>query len=180
MRRRCDVNRSFGFWAPIVCVRFPAERSCADGQGFSHKSSEGEPKGNLDGFLARWQLSGEKMEDRKTSAKNTERKQVYSRKVEVNSKTLSKACLWSSFRGDWDGCESDEREEQKALKPIVNALQRIDELRRIKHETNQAFPLSEDSNKTEIAGLPNGRWSQNPALYDLRCSTNRISQCAKQ
>jgi hypothetical protein len=120
------------------------------------------------------------MEERKTSAKNTERKQVYSRKVEVNSKTLSKACLWSSFRRDWDGCESDEREEQKALKPIVNALQKIDELRRIKHETNQAFPSSEDSNKTEIAGFPNGLWSQNPALYDLRCGTNRISQCAKQ
>ena len=30
--------------------------------------------------------------------KNTERKQVYSRKVAVNSKTLSKACLWSKFQ----------------------------------------------------------------------------------
>jgi hypothetical protein len=39
MRRRCDVNRSFWFWASIVCLRFLAERSYADGQGFSHRSS---------------------------------------------------------------------------------------------------------------------------------------------
>jgi hypothetical protein len=52
MRRRCDVNRSVWFWASIVCLRFLAERGSKRARVQS-RSSEREPKGNLDGFLGR-------------------------------------------------------------------------------------------------------------------------------
>jgi hypothetical protein len=52
MRRRCDVNRSFWCLASIVCLRFLAESSQQTGEG-SVKVERSEPKGNLDGFLAR-------------------------------------------------------------------------------------------------------------------------------
>jgi hypothetical protein len=43
----------FGFGLRLCAFVFLAERSYADRRGFSHRSSESEPKGNLDGFLAR-------------------------------------------------------------------------------------------------------------------------------
>jgi hypothetical protein len=52
MRRRCDVNRSFWCLASIVCLRFLAESFQPTGEG-SVKVERSEPKGNLDGFLAR-------------------------------------------------------------------------------------------------------------------------------
>ena len=64
MRRRCDVNRSFWFWASIVCLRFLAERWSQTGEG-SVKVERSEPKGNLDGFLARLHDS-QQNEGRKT------------------------------------------------------------------------------------------------------------------
>jgi hypothetical protein len=38
------------FGASIVCLRFLAERSCADGRGFSHRSSEASRRETLTGF----------------------------------------------------------------------------------------------------------------------------------
>jgi hypothetical protein len=40
------------FWASIVGLRFLAERSSADGRGFSHRSSGASRRETLDGFLA--------------------------------------------------------------------------------------------------------------------------------
>jgi hypothetical protein len=39
----------FGFGSSIVCLRFIAERSLADGQGFSHRSSEASRGATLTG-----------------------------------------------------------------------------------------------------------------------------------
>lgn len=39
------------FWASIVCLRFLAERPYADGQGFSHRSSEASRRETLTGSL---------------------------------------------------------------------------------------------------------------------------------
>jgi hypothetical protein len=50
-RRRCDVNRSLVLGFERV-PSFLAERAQQTGKGQS-RSSEREPKGNLDGFLAR-------------------------------------------------------------------------------------------------------------------------------
>jgi hypothetical protein len=47
-----DVNRSLWFWASIVCLRFLAESGRKRARVQS-RSSEREPKGNLDGFLGR-------------------------------------------------------------------------------------------------------------------------------
>ena len=71
MRSRCDVNRSFWFWASIVCLRFLAERSCADGQGFSHRSSEASRRETLTGSLPVCMIR------RKTKAKRQNRFQKW-------------------------------------------------------------------------------------------------------
>jgi hypothetical protein len=69
MRRRCDVNRSFWCLASIVCLRFLAERFQQTGKG-SVKVERSEPKGNLDGFLARLHDS-QKNEGKSPKSKET-------------------------------------------------------------------------------------------------------------
>jgi hypothetical protein len=88
MRRRCDVNRSFWFWASIVCLRFLAQRSCADGQGFSQRSSEASRRETLTGSLPVCIIR------RKTKAKRQSRFQKWQLEIAVNIN-----CLGKTLRG---------------------------------------------------------------------------------
>src|SRR5437588_9328411 len=51
MRRPCNVSRSSRFGLLIVCTRLLADEFSADGQGFSHKSSEENRRETLTGSL---------------------------------------------------------------------------------------------------------------------------------
>src|ERR1700727_1157522 len=58
LRQPASPDASFGrpgmsievwFWSSIVCLRFLAESLCADGRGFSHRSSEASRRATLTG-----------------------------------------------------------------------------------------------------------------------------------
>jgi hypothetical protein len=53
MRRRWDVNRSFWFWGFDCVPSFSSGEVVSKRARVQSRSSEREPKGNLDGFLAR-------------------------------------------------------------------------------------------------------------------------------